>query len=94
MGFSPSSVLVWQSTEAPIYLLPIQEHVISTAGLEASCFRCQLFEEGDDLFRRTQQVTGVGPLPSDGAGEVVLGLEIEDRGPFAPVVVAASAAVT
>jgi hypothetical protein len=82
------------SSEPASYLLPIQEHVIGIAGLEASCCRCQFLEEGDNILRGVEQVTGVGALPSDGAGEVVLALQIEDRGPFAPVVVAARAAVT
>ena len=39
------------SLEAASYLLLIQEHVISMAGLEASRCRCQFLEEGDNLLR-------------------------------------------
>lgn len=49
---------------------------------------CHLLEEGDDLLWRVKQVAGVGPLPSNSAGEIILALEVKDRGPFAPVMVA------
>lgn len=87
--------LLWRSPviSREIYLLPIQEHVIGSAGLEASARGgrfCHLFEEGDDVFRWVQQVTGVGTLPSNGTREIVVTIQVEDRRPFTPVVVVVS----